>query len=414
MIKTLLTRILLVIGVTFGAIGISTMSSAEEIQILDIITDKQLEELDIEIPEETPFGYNELIIDVYEDNDVVVSKRIGFCKEADGFINWNNECQGPITEDVEPQVVAIPKSLLQDQDVSYISFLVLAVLAIFGALVSSLSGQTVVFTPSRVTGSLATSLRELAKSVSGSSPLFARIADDGAWLRARVGHLTIALYVASAGVAMMGLFDTNNQALPLATIWTVVLILIGSLDALAALYASLIYFLVILTNGGISSSTDMVVILLFVLLVALVRPLAQLTVEGFSGRSDRRTFSATFSTKVALLSGLMAYFALELSSLVLSGDAELIVDAAWITAIIFVAAFFRTLSSTTEQDPEPSDEVVKQLGIKRGRVLDVAVATVLTITLMKFFLSGTSVLWPTLFVLAILGLLGIRRAARQG
>jgi hypothetical protein len=414
MMKTLLSRILLVIGITFGAVGISTMSSAEEIQILDIITDKQLEELDIEIPEETPVGYNELIIDVYEDNDVVVSKRIGFCKEADGFINWNNECQGPITEDVEPQVVAIPKSLLQDQDVSYISFLVLAVLAIFGALVSSLSGQTVVFTPSRVTGSLATSLRELAKSVSGSSPLFARITDDGAWLRTRVGHMTIALYVASAGVAMMGLFDTNNQALPLATIWTVVLILIGSLDALAALYASLIYFLVILTNGGISSSTDMVVILLFILLVALVRPLAQLTVEGFSGRSDRRTSSATFSTKVALLSGLMAYFALELSSLVLSGDVELIVDAAWITAIIFVAAFFRTLSSTTEQDPEPSDEVVKQLGIKRGRVLDVAVATVLTISLMKFFLSDTSVLWPTLLVLAILGLLGIRRAARQG
>lgn len=413
MTKTMLTRILLVIGITLGAFGVSTMSSAQEIQILDIITDKQLEELDIEIPAETPVGYNELIIDVYEDNDVVVSKRIAFCKEADGFINWNNKCEGPIEVDPEPQVVAIPASALQDESLGSVALISLAVVSLFGALVSALSGQSVRFAPSQVAGSLASSLRELAKSLRGSSPLIARITDDGAWLRTRVGHGSIALYLASAAVTMIGLNDIDSQALPLSTVWTIALLLVGALDALAALYGSVLYLLVILTTGGVSGSADLVVVSLFVLLVSFMRQLAQTLLEGFSTKTESNERRAIFSVKVALLAGLMTYFILELMSLVLNRDVEVINETKLIAVISAVLVFARVLVSTRKSNGEIIEEFENQINLTRGRLIDVLLATVLTVSLMKFFLTDTAFFWPTLILIVLIGLLGTRKAARR-
>jgi len=60
--------------------------------IIDRITQKEAEELDLTIPEDVPAGFHSIEIEVYDDRGTVSKKEIPFCKNLDGEIHWDNLC----------------------------------------------------------------------------------------------------------------------------------------------------------------------------------------------------------------------------------------------------------------------------------------------------------------------------------
>ena len=413
MTRTLIARIFLGLGLTFGVFGFAAASSAQEIEILDIITDKQLEELDIEIPAETPFGYNELIIDVYEEDEVVVSKRIGFCKENDGFINWNNQCAGPTAVDPEPQVVSVSKSKLAGEDLLVRGSVAISIVLLFGALVMGLSTQSVPFKPNQLRSGLSLSVRDVSKSLRSLSHLMARVSDDGAWLRSKVGYASLSIYLAGAGTVIVGIEEINREQLPLASSWTLLLLLIGAIDALAGVYAALLYLLVMLTQGGISEAGDLVVVTLFILLVAFVRPFANIVSERFSSASNSGNSRFSNAFKVAIVTLVISLLLLELISFVTIEGVEVVEDSLLIASAATVIALLRSLLASADIDYEPSEGFAPVVRWSSGRVIDIVLATALTLGLVGFFYSGSILLWPVLVLVLIFGLAGMRAASRS-
>ena len=60
--------------------------------LIDRITQSEAEELDIQIPPETPSGFHQIQIEVYDDAGTISAKTILFCKNLLGEIKWDNNC----------------------------------------------------------------------------------------------------------------------------------------------------------------------------------------------------------------------------------------------------------------------------------------------------------------------------------
>ena len=60
--------------------------------LIDQITESEAQELDIQIPPETPSGYHQIQIEVYDDAGTISAKTILFCKNLLGEIKWDNNC----------------------------------------------------------------------------------------------------------------------------------------------------------------------------------------------------------------------------------------------------------------------------------------------------------------------------------
>ena len=63
-----------------------------ETVLIDRLSTTEAEELNIEIPADTPPGYHEVIIEVSDDSGVVEQKILTFCKGLDGTIDWDGNC----------------------------------------------------------------------------------------------------------------------------------------------------------------------------------------------------------------------------------------------------------------------------------------------------------------------------------
>ena len=60
--------------------------------IIDRLTVAEAEELNIDIPSETPPGYHEVVIEVSDATGVLDQKILTFCKDLDGNIDWASNC----------------------------------------------------------------------------------------------------------------------------------------------------------------------------------------------------------------------------------------------------------------------------------------------------------------------------------
>ena len=60
--------------------------------VIDRVTQSEAEELDIQIPEETPSGFHQVVIEVSDDAGIVSEKTLFFCKDLQGEIKWDNQC----------------------------------------------------------------------------------------------------------------------------------------------------------------------------------------------------------------------------------------------------------------------------------------------------------------------------------
>jgi hypothetical protein len=327
-----------------------------ETVLIDQITESEAQELDIQIPPETPSGYHQIEIEVYDDAGTISAKTILFCKDLLGEIKWDNNC---------PDLVEAAEGFMQPYDpldnpedtqsTQVAAFALIAALAAGKAASNnknsgSSSDQSTDSADENSrddyeesddsedlasvgTGGLALIKRKdgwgdrsktwrikrtdsvdlgwkrFAESISSISPLAARTFGDGSYLRAMVGSLSILLYPVALGLGIYALIDSNRQALPPATWIVIAIALLGTIDAAAGLLASATFVIGVAVSGNIFSREEVLTVaglsIIFfapALLASAIRPIRRL-ISGADDRWERITDYA--------LVGLLSFWSLE-------------------------------------------------------------------------------------------------------
>jgi hypothetical protein len=106
------------------------------------------------------------------------------------------------------------------------------------------------------------------------SPLLARLAADGTYLRAILGAASVLAPLAGIALGLLALRDTGGEAIPPAAVLTIAIAVVGVFDAASGLFAVLIFTGGVLALGGIDSAAHARLILGLSALWAVVPILA--------------------------------------------------------------------------------------------------------------------------------------------
>jgi hypothetical protein len=359
--------------------------------LIDRITENEAEELDIQIPPETPSGFHQIEIEVSDDAGIVSSKTILFCKNLLGEIKWDNNC---------PDVVEAAQGFMkpydpmdypeETQSTQVAAFALLGALAAGGAAGSKSSGNSKDqsseqddeqsredYEESEESEDLASvgagglalvkrkdgwgdrsrtwrhkrtdgidrRWRRFAESISSFSPLAARTFGDGSYLRAMTGSFSTVLYPIAVALGAYALINSDRQALPPATWIVIAIALLGTIDAAAGLLASAIFVLGVTISGNIFSREEVLTVaglsIIFfapALLASAIRPIRRLISE-VDDRWERMTDYA--------LVGLLSFWSLEKIVGALNGLSGLKLpisaDARQIAFIVAIAITLRVI-----------------------------------------------------------------------
>ena len=96
-------------------------------------------------------------------------------------------------------------------------------------------------------------IKRLAETLDRRSPMFARILNDGAYVRSLLGALWLILPVTGAVLGVIGAADTSNVVMTPALGLMVAVMVIGCIDSLAGLVFTLAYLSAQVLAGGIDS-----------------------------------------------------------------------------------------------------------------------------------------------------------------
>ena len=359
--------------------------------LIDQITESEAQELDIQIPPETPSGYHQIEIEVYDDAGTISAKTILFCKNLLGEIKWDNNC---------PDLVEAAEGFMQPYDpldnpedtqsTQIAAFALLAALAAGKAaggknsdnsrdgsaeqegeqsredyeesedsedLASVGAGGLALIKRKggwgdrsktwriKRTDSVDLGWKRFAESISSFSPLAARTFGDGSYLRAMVGSLSTLLYPVALGLGIYALLDSDRQALPPATWIVIAIALLGTIDAAAGLLASATFVIGVAVSGNIFSREEVLTVaglsIIFfapALLASAIRPVRRLISDG-DDRWERITDYA--------LVGLLSFWSLEKIVGALNGLSGLKLpisaDARQIALIVAIAITLRVI-----------------------------------------------------------------------
>jgi hypothetical protein len=97
----------------------------------------------------------------------------------------------------------------------------------------------------------------LPARLSRRSPLLARVAADGTYLRAILGSASLLALLAGLALGVAALQDTGGDALPPVAALTIAIAVLGVLDAAAGLVAVLTFTIGVLVLGGVHSNADL-------------------------------------------------------------------------------------------------------------------------------------------------------------
>ena len=386
MIKKIFLALILITQISvFPSWGAETV-------LIDQITESEAQELNIQIPPETPSGYHQIEIEVYDDAGTISAKTILFCKNLLGEIKWDNNCPDlveaaegfmkpydPLDNPEDTQSTQIAAFALlaalaagkaasnnknsgsksgensdaadensrEDYEESEDSEDLASVGAGGLALIKRKDGWGDRSKTWRIkrTDSVDLGWKRFAESISLFSPLAARTFGDGSYLRAMVGSLSTLLYPIALGLGIYALIDSNRQALPPAT-WVVIAIaLLGTIDAAAGLLASATFVIGIAVSGNIFSREEVLTVaglsIIFfapALLASAIRPIRRL-ISGADDRWERITDYA--------LVGLLSFWSLEKIVGALNGLSGLKLpisaDARQIALIVAIAITLRVI-----------------------------------------------------------------------
>jgi hypothetical protein len=384
MIKKLLLALVLI-----TQISVLPSWGAETI-LIDRITQSEAEELDIQIPPETPSGFHQIQIEVYDDAGTISAKTILFCKNLLGEIKWDNNC---------PDVVEAAQGFMQPYDpleypeetqsTQVAAFALLGALAAGKAAGGKSSGNSKDAAQQdgeesrddyeesedsedlasvgagglalikrkdgwgdrsktwriKRTDSVDLGWKRFAESISSFSPLAARTFGDGSYLRAMVGSLSTLLYPVALGLGIYALLDSDRQALPPATWIVIAIALLGTIDAAAGLLASATFVIGVAVSGNIFSREEVLTVaglsIIFfapALLASAIRPIRRL-ISSADDRWERITDYALVS--------LLSFWSLEKIVGALNGLSGLKLpisaDARQIALIVAIAITLRVI-----------------------------------------------------------------------
>jgi hypothetical protein len=290
-----------------------------ETVLIDRLSTTEAEELNIEIPADTPPGYHEVIIEVSDDSGVVEQKILTFCKGLDGTIDWDGNCPNlaeiataddlaSITSRDDLPAYDPAQEPEKSKDLQVAAFAVLAAVSAGGAaagvgssssnsnnnssqnrdddeddsgddsdeasdeLASVAAGALTKIARDPGRGDLSRSwrnpyteksdnfFRNLVSRVSPHSPIVARTIADGNYLRAMFGSVASLLLLPGAALGLIALNDTSGQALPPATWIVMAIIALAVLDAMAGFLSGVIFAFGVTLAGNFTSRDEVLTV----------------------------------------------------------------------------------------------------------------------------------------------------------
>jgi hypothetical protein len=312
-------RIFLFFIILLNILILPTAKSEDKV-IIDKITQQQAEELNIVVPDDVPAGFHTVTIQVSDDNGVVSSKKIAFCKDLRGDVHWDDIC--PDLEDSLAQnkdaSAKVPFDPLQDKEgtkgIQMAAFAILSLLTTTRrnddrekreedqdqeSLQSVSAGTLLLLNDEPGWGDNSKTWRNplttksdsfflrLANFFNGRSPLLTRTTLDGNSIRAIIGGwagLTLPIGVI---LGILAITSVHFESLPPS--WTLVaaIMAISIFDAFSGFLAGTIFLLGALVTGHITNRPEFLtaiglLVLFFspALLASTFRPFRRLVRNG--------------------------------------------------------------------------------------------------------------------------------------
>lgn len=288
--------------------------------LIDRLTSSEAEELNIDIPTDTPPGYHEVVIEVSDATGIIEQKVLTFCKDLDGNIDWASNCPNLVRMYSEDEIASLTQRAElpaydpaqepeKSKDLAVTAFAALAALSVAGASaagqggsasnssdnqdgkksegdsggsssenneqddLSSISagdldkvergpGKGDLSNTWRRPGSLRSDalFAGLITNISRHLPLLARTLADGTYLRAMFGSLAPLTIVPGIALGAIAAFDTSGQALPPALWIVLAIIAIANLDALAGFAAGLVFTIGVVLSGNFASRDEILTV----------------------------------------------------------------------------------------------------------------------------------------------------------
>jgi hypothetical protein len=399
---------------TLFALQISILPSwGADTVLIDKLTSSEAEQLDIQIPTSVPPGYHEVIIEVYDNAGTVDKKVLTFCKDLNGAIDWASDCPELVRMYTEPELIPLTQRAElpaynpaqepeKTSDLQISAFAALAALSATGAATNSSSSRNSSGQPARreeddvdsteesneygdkesqddlasvSAGGLllveskarwgdlsstwkapghdrvAAFYKKAIYRISPHSPLVARTIDDGSYLRAIFGSLSLLTIIPAILLGLIAAENTSGQALPPSVGILIGVIALATFDAFSGFIAGAIFTITIALNGNLSTREEILTVAgLFIifyapaLLASAIRPLRRLA----TSRDDlweRTTDYAlavllswwTMTKLIGALNGLAGV------QLLISFKAENV--AYWTALFVFVRMIFEDIAT---------------------------------------------------------------------
>jgi hypothetical protein len=261
--------------------------------IIDRITQKEAEELDLTIPDDVPPGFHSIEIEVYDDGGTVSKKEIPFCKNLDGEIHWDNLCPDVLEAKAIAKLDLVkdpeqlkPYSPLSDTEKT--KDLQIAALAALAALGSAKKeekkpeedqeqediqgvkagdlkllrhepgrGDLSSTWDNRFTEQVDFGFVGLSQRMDKFSPLLVRTIQDGNTLRAIFGSWYLLLLPIALGLGLSASIDVSGNALPPAVGIIIAVMAIAVFDAFSGFIAGSIFFCTTLLTGHLGSRSEL-------------------------------------------------------------------------------------------------------------------------------------------------------------
>jgi hypothetical protein len=287
--------------------------------LIDQLSTTDAENLQIDIPNDVPPGYHEVVIEVSDDNGIIDQKTLTFCKDLDGAIDWASNCPNlvrlysesdlaNVTQRAELPSYDPAQEPEKSKDLAVTAFAALAALSAAGAtggssgsnssssqgrnkddenengdgsdssdeeqddLASISAGDLDKVNRGPGRGDLSNTWRHRSSaktdtffvdaitSISRHLPLMARTLADGTYLRAMFGSLAPFTIVPGIALGVIAAFDTSGQALP-PSLWIVMAIIaLANLDALAGFISGLVFTFGVVLAGNFASRDEILTI----------------------------------------------------------------------------------------------------------------------------------------------------------
>ena len=291
--------------------------------LVEQVATSEAEQIELQVPDDAPIGHHIMTVEVLDDQGVVTSRDVTFCKDTNGEIQWDDICPD-VVDVVEPsRLEGIFNPLLlpdynPEKDTKNVGALVVGAFALLGA--TSAAGSSSASSPTSGGGDTPQQEREelegieagrrrrikrpegpgdrsdtfrwpltdfldrqlnlLAVELSRFTPLMARIIQDGNYLRAMIGSLSALLYPVAFYLGLCALGANTWQAMPTITTLMILIMGVGILDTFAGFIAGYTFLTGALITGHFNSRQEIlgtlgVIIIWFApaLIMSAMRPL---------------------------------------------------------------------------------------------------------------------------------------------